>query len=89
MDTARLKPELLLFELFEFAMSSHEVGLCKPDPQIFHLAIDRANVLSPDAIVFFDDRAANVEAAKSVGLRAYQVRGVDELRERLIAERLL
>jgi putative hydrolase of the HAD superfamily len=81
--------ELRIIELFEFAISSHEVGLCKPDPQIFHLAIDRANVLSPGAIVFFDDLAANVEAAKSVGLRAYQVRGVDELRERLIAEHLL
>jgi epoxide hydrolase-like predicted phosphatase len=81
--------ELRLIELFEFAISSHEVGLCKPDPQIFHLAIDRANVSSPSAIVFFDDLAANVEAAKAAGLRAYQVRGVDELRARVLAEGLL
>jgi putative hydrolase of the HAD superfamily len=81
--------ELRIIELFEFAISSHEVGLCKPDPQIFQLAIDRAKVSSPDAIVFFDDLAANVEAAHSAGLRAYQVRGVEELRDRLIRERLL
>lgn len=81
--------ELRIIELFEFAISSHEVGLCKPDPAIYRVAIDRAQVSSPDAIVFFDDLAANVDAAKSVGMRAHQVRGVDQLRERLVAERLL
>jgi len=81
--------ELQIIELFEFAISSHQVGFCKPDPQIFHVALERADVSSPDAIVFFDDLAANVEAAKSTGLRAHQVRGVDELRERLISEALL
>ena len=40
-------------------------------------------------IVFFDDLAANVEAAKSAGMRAYQVRGVDELREQLENDGLL
>ena len=81
--------ELRIIELFEFAISSHQVGLCKPDPQIFTIAVERANVSSPNAIVFFDDLAANVEAAKAAGLRAYQVRGVEELRDRLIHERLL
>jgi putative hydrolase of the HAD superfamily len=81
--------ELRLIELFEFAMSSHEVGVCKPHPEIYKAAIDRANVSSPDAIVFFDDLAANIEAARSAGMRAHQVRGIDELRARLISERLL
>ncbi|HET9468975.1 MAG TPA: HAD family phosphatase [Vicinamibacterales bacterium] len=81
--------ELRIIELFEFAIASHEVGLCKPDPQIYQIALERAKVSSPEAIVFFDDLAANVEAAKSVGLRAYQVRGIDELRARIVAEGLL
>ena len=81
--------ELRIIELFEFAISSHQVGLCKPHPDIYKVAIDRAKVSSPEAIVFFDDLAANVEAAKSAGMRAYQVRGVDQLRERLVSERLL
>ena len=81
--------ELKIIELFEFAISSHQVGLCKPHPGIYKVAIDRANVSSPEAIVFFDDLAANVEAAKSAGMRAHQVRGVDQLRERLIGEGLL
>jgi glucose-1-phosphatase len=81
--------ELRILELFEFAISSHQVGLCKPDPAIFKMAIERAHVSSPHSIVFFDDLAANVDAAKSAGLRAYQVRGVDDLRARLVSERLL
>jgi glucose-1-phosphatase len=81
--------ELKIIELLEFAISSHQVGLCKPDPDIYKVAIDRAKVSSPEAIVFFDDLATNVEAAKSVGMRAYQVRGVDQLRERLVTEGLL
>jgi putative hydrolase of the HAD superfamily len=81
--------ELRVLDFFEFAISSHHVGWCKPDPRIFEVALKRANVSSPDAIVFFDDLAANVDAARSAGLRAYQVRGVDDLRHRLITERFL
>jgi HAD superfamily hydrolase (TIGR01509 family) len=81
--------ELRIIELFEFAISSHQVGLCKPNPDIYKVALERAKVSSPEAIVFFDDLVANVEAAKSVGMRAYQVRGVDELRARVMTERLL
>jgi glucose-1-phosphatase len=81
--------ELRIIELFEFAISSHQVGLCKPHPDIYQVAIDRAQVSSPEAMVFFDDLATNVEAAKSAGMRAYQVRGVDQLRDRLVSERLL
>jgi glucose-1-phosphatase len=81
--------ELRIIEHFEFAISSHQVGLCKPHPDIYNAAIARANVSSPGAIVFFDDLASNIEAAKSAGMRAYQVRGVDQLRERLVNEGLL
>jgi putative hydrolase of the HAD superfamily len=74
--------------LFEFAISSHQVGCCKPDPRIYRIALDRLGV-APDAVVFFDDLPANVAAASELGLRAFQVDGVDGVRERLIRERLL
>ena len=81
--------ELRVLELFEFAISSHQVGLCKPHPDIYTIAVDRAQVSSAQSIIFFDDLAANVAAAQAAGMRAYQVRGVDELRARLVSERLL
>ena len=81
--------ELRILELFEFAISSHQVRLSKPDPAIYKVAIERAHVSSPGSIVFFDDLAANVEAARATGLCAHQVRGVDELRARLVSEGLI
>ena len=81
--------ELRLLDLFEFAISSHQVGAMKPDQAIFRYALERARVSSPDAIMFFDDLEVNVRAARDAGLRAHQVRGVDELREQLVRERVL
>jgi putative hydrolase of the HAD superfamily len=75
-------------DLFEVAISSHHVGICKPDPGIYRVAIDRLGV-PPGAIMFFDDVPANVAAAAQLGIRAYCVDGVEGVRERLIRERLL
>jgi putative hydrolase of the HAD superfamily len=81
--------ELGILDLFEFAISSHQVGVCKPHRGMYTAALERAHVSSPAAIVFFDDLEANVEAARSAGLRAHRVRGVDELREQLQKNGLL
>ncbi len=81
--------ELRIVELFEFAISSRQVGLFKPQPEIYRVALDRAKVSSPEAVMFFDDLEANVEAARSVGLQARRVRGVEELRRQLKADGLL
>ena len=74
--------------LFEVAISSHQVGLCKPDPQMYFTALDRLGA-SPDAVMFFDDVPANVTAAAALGIRAFQVEGVEGVRSRLIQEHLL
>jgi glucose-1-phosphatase len=80
--------ELRAIELFEFAISSHQVGLSKPNPEIFKVALDRAH-LPADSVMFFDDLQANVAAATSIGIHARQVRGVDAVRACLVAEGLL
>jgi len=75
-------------DLFELAISSHEVKCCKPDPEIYQVALDRLAV-SPNAVMFFDDLPANVAAASRLGMRAFQVNGVEGVRDRLVHERLL
>ena len=75
-------------DLFDVAISSHQVGFCKPDPRIYEIALDRLDV-SPDAVMFFDDAHANVVAAARLGMRAFQVNGVEGVRERLRHEHLL
>ena len=74
--------------LFDVAISSHQVGFSKPDPRIFQAALDRLDV-APGAVMFFDDAHANVVAASKLGMRAFQVEGVEGVRERLIREHLL
>lgn len=80
--------ELGLTGLFEVAISSHQVGLYKPDPQIYLTTLDRLGV-SPDRVMFFDDVPVYVTAASAIGIRAFQVKGVEEVRSRLIQEHLL
>ena len=53
---------------------SHEVGLRKPDPAVYALTAERLGVPAHE-IVFLDDVAANVEAARAAGWHA--VRHVD------------
>lgn len=80
--------DLGVIGLFEIAISSHQVGVCKPDPGIYLAALDRLGV-SPEAVMFFDDVRANVVAASALGIHAFQVDGVEGVRAQLKRERLL
>jgi putative hydrolase of the HAD superfamily len=80
--------DLGIDDLFEVAISSHQVGFCKPDPRIYRIALDRLAV-SPDEVMFFDDAQANVAAASRLGMRAFQVYGVEGVRRRLVGQGLL
>jgi HAD superfamily hydrolase (TIGR01509 family) len=57
---------------------SNEVGLAKPDPEIFDLAI-RTLEVPAHRIAFFDDTAVNIEAAAKAGMDAHLVEGISEL----------
>ena len=48
---------------------SHEVGLAKPDPAVYDLTTRRLGV-KPAEVVFLDDVAANVDAARAAGWHA-------------------
>jgi glucose-1-phosphatase len=80
--------DLGVTSLFELAISSHQVGLYKPDPKMYLTALDRLGA-SPDRVMFFDDVPANVIAASALGIRAFQVEGVEGVRSRLMREQLL
>jgi putative hydrolase of the HAD superfamily len=57
----------LFTELFDEVVISAEVGMRKPEEQIFQLATRRLE-LAPAECVFIDDIEANVQAAEAVGL---------------------
>jgi HAD superfamily hydrolase (TIGR01509 family) len=56
---------------FEAGVFSARVGLVKPEPAIFELALRRFGLAAGDAI-FVDDHPANIVAARAIGLRSVQ-----------------
>lgn len=54
---------------FDTVIISAEVGLMKPDPRIYHLAVEQLGV-KPKESLFIDDFIENVEAAQKIGLPA-------------------
>jgi putative hydrolase of the HAD superfamily len=73
-------------ELFDGVVISGDVGLHKPQPEIFLLGAERAGV-SPEECVFVDDLRENCEGAEAVGMTAVLHRGADTTLPQL--ERLL
>ena len=67
---------------------SAEFGVGKPDPEIFLRSAERLG-LSPAEILFIDDKAANAEAARRVGMDALHYAGPQALRASLQARALL
>ena len=59
-----------LHQSFDAFVSSCNVGMRKPDPGIFHLAMGIAQV-QPHECVYFDDRLMLVQAAQRVGIRSF------------------
>jgi putative hydrolase of the HAD superfamily len=53
---------------------SCEVGMAKPDPGIYELALKRSGVPADEAL-FVDDAEVNVAAARRLGLRAHRHTG--------------
>jgi putative hydrolase of the HAD superfamily len=63
-------------ELFDFVVDSSSVGVRKPDPRIFEIALGHLDGIAAEQVVFLDDYQANVDAARNLGLQAITV-GVD------------
>jgi len=59
-------------EWFDDIVDSHEVGLRKPNPAIYELALSRLGVTAPRA-AFLDDVASNLVPARNLGMHAVLV----------------
>jgi 2-haloacid dehalogenase len=73
---------------FDGLVISGEERIAKPDRRIFELLLDRFG-LTPAATVFVDDSAANVRAARAVGMDAVLFRDAARLRRDLTTRGLL
>ena len=64
------KQGLTVDDYFDRLFLSHEMGMAKPDPEIFEEMIRRTG-LDPAESLFIDDSKANVDTARSLGFRTY------------------
>jgi len=71
-------------EAFEFRFLSFELGMVKPDREVFEEVASKLPV-APEQVLFLDDNATNVAGAEASGFVARRVRGVDEARLALVA----
>lgn len=71
-----------LFEYFQKVYLSTEIGLRKPNMDIYHFLLADLNC-SPQEVVFIDDKHENVESAKSIGINAIQFITVKQLQSDL------
>lgn len=80
---ARIRADHDLARLFDAVVVSCEVQLAKPQPDIYHLTLDRLG-LEPAQALFVDDREENVEAARALGLPAFRFTGdIETLRRQI------
>lgn len=77
-----------LSDLFQVHFLSHELGLVKPDREVFEHVAGALDV-PPRRLLFLDDNAINVEGASAAGLVASHTRGVDEARAALVEHSVL
>ena len=73
---------------FDTAFVSGHMKVIKPDPQIYRMVEDRLN-LPGDALLFADDRHANVAAANARGWNAHLFEHPQGWADRLVSEGLL
>jgi epoxide hydrolase-like predicted phosphatase len=62
-----LYPRERIDALFDAVVISGEVGMRKPDEEIFHLAVDKLDV-PPERAVFVDDHPGHLKAALALGM---------------------
>ena len=67
---------------FDFFFSSCYVGLRKPAPRIYQLALDVLQC-EPGEVIFIDDRQGNADAAASLGIHTIKYEGSEQLAQAL------
>ena len=63
---------------FEYAYYSHEMGLRKPETEIYKRVLEESS-LDPATTLFIDDKVENTNAAAELGIRAYHLTDRDAL----------
>ena len=77
-----LKSIIDIDKYFDGAVFSCEVGIKKPDREIFELIIDKYN-LNLSETVYFDDKERMVSAAKEYGFNAIVFKSIEDIEKEI------
>ena len=81
-DGRAMAHELGIADCFDVFVTSAEIGVMKPDPRIYQVALERLGLSAPEAI-FVDDFVQNVEAARRLGMGALHFADPGQARDQL------
>ncbi|HZB70550.1 MAG TPA: HAD-IA family hydrolase [Acidimicrobiales bacterium] len=71
--TEAVRPELAeVMALFDTVLESSKLGVRKPDPRFYDLALEAVGV-APSEAVFLDDLGVNLKPARALGIRTIKV----------------
>lgn len=82
-SAARIR-EVAGYEGFDAELLSCEVGLKKPDPEIYQLAVQMAEC-SPEECIFIDDKEKNLVPARELGMATIHAISTDQIRRDLLS----
>ena len=74
----RYLDRLGLLELLEVQVFSNEAGVPKPNPRVFHAALESLGVKPEDAVHVGDLRRSDVAGARGVGMGSIRIRQVND-----------
>ena len=73
---------------FEDGVFSHEVGVRKPNPEIYKITLSKINT-KPEEAVFIDDKPEMLAPAQETGMLTFLFESPEKLQEDLIKNNLL
>lgn len=62
------------YKEFDFLILACDVGVAKPDPQIFQLALNQLPEIDPQTILYLDDRESAIVTARQFGMQTILVK---------------
>lgn len=72
---------------FDVLVWSFQLGLAKPDPAIYHHALEKLGT-NPEDTLFLDDKQINIDAAHELGIQGLLFTNVAQLRRDLLVRGL-
>lgn len=70
-ELLKMQNKLGFLDIFDDGLFSYEINMRKPDKNIYEYFINKFDII-PDRTIFFDDKRKNIEAAKEIGMNAYE-----------------